>query len=90
MKNTLTTMIDLNVLLAEVEKSKRNDATIDENSVLKLTLAWELDIDRVAAGKESAPIEKPSYAAGATTPDAERDSKKSDDWRATVAQFPDD
>jgi len=89
MKNKMTTTIDLNVLLAEVEKSIRIDESIREHGVLRLTLEWELDLDRMQPSRTPQPQEGGAIHAGIATPTDEADRQGSDNWRATVAQFPD-
>jgi len=90
MKNKMTTTIDLNVLLAEVEKSIRNDESIGEHSVLKLTLEWELDFDHLKANHTPQPVDNGATDSVVATPNDETRDQESDDWQATVAQFPDD
>jgi len=90
MKNKMTTTIDLNVLLAEVEKSIRNDESVGEHSVLKLTLEWELDIDRLQADPTPQSIVDGRTDGAAATSNGEARDQRSDNWQTTVAQFPDD
>jgi len=90
MKNKMTTTIDLNVLLAEVEKSIRNDESVGEHSVLTLTLEWELDIDHLPANYTPQSIDDGETDGAAATSNGEPDRQDPDDWQATVAQFPDD
>ena len=95
MKNKMTTTIDLNVLLAEVEKSIRIDESIREHGVLRLTLEWELDLDQILPSRTPHPREGGAIGSGTATPTEtaaptdEADRQDSDNWRATVAQFPD-
>ncbi|QYH36252.1 hypothetical protein [Salinibacterium sp. M195] len=86
----MTTLIDLKALLTVVEKSKRHDGTIDENSVLKLTLVWELDIDHVAARNDPDSLDEHSQATATPARNSQQSAGKSDDWRTTVAQFPEE
>ncbi len=90
MKNKMTTTIDLNVLLAEVKKSIRNDESVGEHSVLKLTLEWELDIDHLQANHTHQLIDDAGADGAAATSNVEPNRQNSDNWQKTVAQLPDD
>ena len=59
-------------------------------SVLKLTLEWELDFDQMQPSRTSTLREDDAVDSNFATPNDEPGHQISDDWRATVAQFPDD
>lgn len=95
MKNKMTTTIDLDQLLADVKKS-RKQGKLSEHSVVKLTLEWELDVDE--SGVEPVPdddVASPTEDASAAPKDKAASGKNPNsdekpDWRSTLAQFPND
>ena len=92
MKNTVTTFIDVDLLMAEA--SKAHGKSPGSGAVIKLVLEWELETFATEQPTISAHASEPGEQTDHDTAEAQEDEAEAPtprsrgSWHDTIAQFP--